>query len=361
MTNFNVPGGFPSLQSQEFTLKTPPRSRSEIKTSTPSSTAFRFTPTNGKRLYPSIVVSPKDSTDCDTSYQDKENPSFTKEMDFLQTKLFSSKLTSSVLNEFNDRYQKVRSENIINIQKLNNTSPKPRSRRPSTRFNNEHRGRFNRMESISTHYAARRTGRQPVEATRKIFEGPEQITRKTPNDKRLGAQDLGSASKRLRVVDGYKEIVEPAESPTRPPEEKKKIMEQQFGRQRQEKPHLGPLPQLEFSPAPRTATSDLQSSKVPSYLQPTKASIQRSESKQKLKRSETASYLPRLSNIVRSKTMQEISPSRMNSSHASPHIASIKSQSALTRSTSSNTLNRKSSIPQLVKPAKKDYPRPWRN
>ncbi|KAH3668805.1 hypothetical protein OGAPHI_002560 [Ogataea philodendri] len=375
MSDYDVPGGFPSLQSREFTLKTPPRIRSEMKTSTPSSGAFKFTPTHGKKLYPTIVLSPTDGSDSNTSYQEKDNASFTKEMDYLQTKLFSSKLTSSVLTELNDRYQKVRNDNILNIQKLNATSPKPLNRRPSSRYASDHRGRFNRLESISSHYAARRARQPPTEnkqPARKVFEGPEHQTRKTPNDKRLGLQDLGSASKRLRVLDGYKEVVESVESPTRPQEEKQKIMEQQLNRQRGEQPVLGSLPRLQFSrPSSGSVASKPASkpaSKLPSYLQPTKSSIQRSESKPRLNTSESTSHLPRLSNIVRSKTMQEISPSRMNkisTNTQAPLGLAQKPQSrvpSLSKSASSMSLARKSSIPQLARPTvKKDVSRPWRN
>ncbi|QPG76036.1 hypothetical protein FOA43_003422 [Brettanomyces nanus] len=184
--------------------------------------------------------------------------SFVSEMEHLQQKMFSSKLTTNVLSEFNDRYQKVRDENIVHIQKMNNnTTNAELNRRASNRFSKAHRSRFDRMDSIASHYATIRTKQQEQKKTemqdqsqqqrhkqkQQSKPSPGQLKRyapssinrmliekdvsypsmkgTTPGEKRSGLQAISSASKRQKMFDG--DFVEIVESPTKEQAEKERI------------------------------------------------------------------------------------------------------------------------------------------
>ncbi|GME73684.1 unnamed protein product [Ambrosiozyma monospora] len=100
--------------------------------------------------------------DMDMSYADKENPIFIQEMELLQEKLFSSTICSNVLGELGDRYGKVRQEEIENMRKLNESSnDEDMKRRASHRYSAGFRRRFNKMESINSHYAVNRMKSPP--------------------------------------------------------------------------------------------------------------------------------------------------------------------------------------------------------
>ncbi|ODV87050.1 hypothetical protein CANARDRAFT_84752 [[Candida] arabinofermentans NRRL YB-2248] len=397
-----VPGGFPSLQDIQLNqtchdsliTSTPPKQQNAQNRSTPSS-SFKFTPTNGRRLYPSlkspcsISHSQQDEADYDMSYQDKENTSFVHEMDHLEQRLFSQKLTTSVLSEYNDRYEKVRLEKLMDIQKMNNTTTnQDLNRRASGRFTSSHKNKFNRMESISSHYAARRAQTKKLErspahrnlADKSIYQ-PNIDQSKTPGEKRGTLMNPGSSQKRMKTTDGsFKEIYSDVanESPTRPQLEKQKIKEQQLQKLKlQQSQTLAPPPSFELTshriptlvrkdskpalndqssikkdtrlssdhslqtknstklslasqvsltqgrdsrPAtksvvqqtrlPSSSTTTLPKStptqpRFPSYALPTRSSIKKSESVLKEMNAPISQK-----KIIRSKTMQEISPSR---------------------------------------------------
>ncbi len=416
---FNIPGGFPNgshigsaqprqqlLFDKDETLipSTPKKSNGKRdKIVTPSSSSFKFTNTNGRQLYPSFTTSsPRSPSDlntpkiddtmtdgvCETSYCNKENQSFVDEMEHLQKKLFSSKLSTNVMNEFSHRYQKIRDENIANIEHLNSTTSNDElKRRASTRYSRAHRSRFNKMESINSHYAAIRAKREQQEAAqraeaisrlkrqaeasvvrsqphRSVIETPNNASKffnGTPGRKHDAMQKVGSASKRLKTPTGqFKEVID---TPTRNKEERKSGRSTYFGRlkkteaykttykqddllsgyrppQRNSKPlsslNSGFIPKLQFSDrhmSVKTSTPVKQSfdmcghsssnehkgrptpplsaeHRIPSYLRPTKASLQRAVSNKELFAQDSKTDLKFNTNTTHNSVHSRISPSR---------------------------------------------------
>lgn len=147
--------------------------------------------------------------------EDKENcigdTKFTRsnyletEREALDKKLFSSKLASSVLNEFNSRYETAKSNDgshhnaLLNSNSFQHHSLRPnlserKKLSPITKINSAHRSRFNRMESISDHYAARRDNNTK--------ESKHTTTPKSRLEVMNKKQLNESASKRLRTSNG---------------------------------------------------------------------------------------------------------------------------------------------------------------
>lgn len=416
---FNIPGGFPggsqfdNTQPRQqllfnrdsvSTLSTPKKSKGkQEKIVTPSSSSFKFTNTNGRPLYPSFATSSPGSpserhtpkiddtlTDgiCETSYCNKENQSFVDEMEHLQKKLFSSKLSTNVMNEFSHRYQKLRDENIANIERLNNTTSNDElKRRSSTRYSRAHKSRFNKMESISSHYAAIRAKREKQEALRRseaisrlkrrtnttavrsrphraVLEMPNddmENLNKTPGQKHNAMQKVGSASKRQKTPTGdFKEVID---TPTRNKQEKEKIRNTRLGRLKKNEaykttckqsdsvagynppqrnfnfqPSLKDnlVPKLLFSnkhasarartPAKSSFERDVSSfskevktkptpplstrHRIPSYLRPTKASLQRAVSNKELLAQDSKTNLKFNTDSTHHSNKSKISPSR---------------------------------------------------
>lgn len=279
----------------------------------PLPSTFRFTPTKGKKLYPhlnppdkrllpsNINSSPSysDTNEHDESYMVKDNTSFLSAMDTLGKQLFSSNISNKVVNEFSSRYEKAREESINTIQELNNTTTNEQlNRRASGRFSSTHRNRFNRMESIAFHYAAKRSQKLENEKLAKEKEHnlntseSQAIQRKlvpttekleltennilTPGDKRFIRKPLESASKRLRLEGNKFKEVEIDSSPTKSLYEKE---------------------QLKNVYSSRSSTADSFSSHpgpsngIPSYLQPTKASLRKSNSNNQISPSKSSTSL----------------------------------------------------------------------
>ncbi|KAF6014186.1 hypothetical protein HII13_000531 [Brettanomyces bruxellensis] len=236
---FNIPGGFPggsqldNTQPRQqllfnrdsvSTLSTPKKSKGkQEKIVTPSSSSFKFTNTNGRPLYPSFATSSPGSP--------------------------SERHTLKIDDTLTD------DENIANIERLNNTTSNDElKRRSSTRYSRAHKSRFNKMESISSHYAAIRAKRDKQEALsrseaisrlkrqtnatsvrsrphRAVLEMPndnmENLNR-TPGQKHNAMQKVGSASKRQKTPTGdFKEVID---TPTRNKQEREKIQNTHLGR-----------------------------------------------------------------------------------------------------------------------------------
>ncbi|OWB83467.1 hypothetical protein B5S33_g2097 [[Candida] boidinii] len=123
----------------------------------------------------------------------------------LDRKLFSSRLASSVLNEFNSRYETAKSNDgshqnaLLNSNSFQNHSLRPnlserKKLSPISKINSAHRSRFNRMESISDHYAARRDNNKK--------ESKHATTPKSRLEVINKKQLNESASKRLKTSNG---------------------------------------------------------------------------------------------------------------------------------------------------------------
>lgn len=268
--------------------KTPERKSQPPQTlsinGSPLPQTFKFTPTKGKKLYPHLnppdQMTPQNLEsspvqDINESYLNKDNQSFINAMDTLQMQLFSSNISTKVMNDFSSRYEKVREENINTIQELNNSTTNDQlNRRASGRFSSVHRNRFNRMESIAFHYAAKRSEKAEREEKEKMEQNTNHIERKlvqtknsdvdsnmaTPGDKRYDFKQLESASKRLKIdAQNFKEI---DSSPTKSYTEREQLKSLYSGNtSHHQLPHGGEYPR---------------------YLQPTKASLQKSSSSKSL-------------------------------------------------------------------------------
>ena len=262
----------------------------------PLPSTFRFTPTKGKKLYPHLnppdrrllpnsSPSFSDNNDHDESYMVKDNTSFLSAMDTLGKQLFSSNISNKVVNEFSSRYEKVREESINTVQELNNkTTNEQLNRRASGRFSSTHRNRFNRMESIAFHYAAKRSQKSENEKTenekvqRKLVPSAETIEMTensilTPGDKRFNAKPLESASKRLRLEGNKFKEIDIDSSPTKSFHEKKRLKN---------------IYSSHSSAIRDSSSSHASASNIPSYLQPTKASLRKSNSNNQISPSKSS-------------------------------------------------------------------------
>lgn len=394
----NIPGQFPSQQQQQqrhsnegthsvsltgsqWLLSTPKKNHGNTKKiTTPSSSSFKFTQTNGRSLYPTLVPSSSpDSGDCsmrkqdssfeegvsNRSYCNKENESFVEELDHLQKKLFSSTLTTNVMNEFNDRYKQVRRESIANIQRLNKTTSNDElTKRNSWRLSGKrHSAHFNRMESINTHYAALRAKREDHKnetstPQRHIIKSSPRVSRIKikSGDKRGVLEGLSNASKRFRTLKGsFKEVVD---SPTKEQAEKQHLKEVHLRQFRKNIPTGGNKNQgTRFrSLCTHALSSTDHSSRLPSYLMPTKASLQRMKSNKEIFRQDSKLRSPlyhsRLSSSRASSNLHSLlappknNPTIPKFAH-SDHHNGRREPSRLPRIPKSRTV---SSIPRLAKP-----------
>lgn len=352
--------------------KTPEKkSKNDFSTvsGSPLPNTFKFTPTKGKKIYPTLNPpseqrtsrrltlnsSPIHNQDSNESYLNKDNQSFINAMDTLQTKMFSSNISNKVLNEFSSRYERVRDEKISNIVELNNTTTNEElNRRRSDRFSATHKTRFNRMESIAFHYAAMRKERKdsvqrklvcdndfiPSDAeimVESVGEGDAEDANEThlmqmmtPGDKRLNLKAVESATKRMKLDEelNFKEITKLDSSPTKSINQKENLKKLYQGRlQKESKPD-------NFVEPERHA--------VPSYLQPTKASIQRSASSRSISPSKSSASL-KLNNHAMYPTPdlqpqgQEPVKSKLS---RSPSISPTRSLSKLSPSRACSNLNK---------------------
>lgn len=305
-----------TLRSSDYyspTKKTPEKCQQKAELSangSPLPSTFRFTPTKGKKLYPHLnppdrrllpnsSPSYSDNNDHDESYMVKDNTSFLSAMDTLGKQLFSSNISNKVVNEFSSRYEKVREESISTVQELNNrTTNEQLNRRASGRFSSTHRNRFNRMESIAFHYAAKRSQKLENEKNeneitnsgakkenhnvqRKFVPATEtieitQYSTLTPGDKRFNSKPLESASKRLRLEGNKFKEIDLDSSPT------KSLYERE---------QLKNIYSTHSSATRDSSSSHPGVSNIPSYLQPTKASLRKSNSSSQISPSKSSKSL----------------------------------------------------------------------
>lgn len=323
----------------------------------PLPNTFRFTPTKGKKLYPhlnppdqkiSIQMNSSPTHDFNESYINKENQSFVNAMDTLQRQLFSSNISNKVMDEFSSRYEKVREEKITAIQDFNNsTTNEELNRRASGRFSSQHRNRFNRMESIAFHYAAKRSEKEKIKnknvnnnnntnnnMQRKLVQSNElQLNDNislTPGDKRFNIKPLESASKRLRLDENtFKEI---DSSPTKSLYEKEQI---------------------------KNIYSHNEN--IPSYLQPTKASLQKSNSSRSISPSKSSNFLSkRLDEVYPTPDLKPNNSSLSRGISRSPSISPTRIKTGLSKLSPSRAVSNLNEIltsspekpiePKFVKP-----------
>lgn len=396
-------------------LKTPEKKKHDqtnhqlfSENGSPLPSTFKFTPTKGRKLYPHLNPPDKrllnsspsnqeyhssfnhfnhkhfisgsnnnnmtnnmtnnvtNNNDVDESYMVKDNTSFISAMDTLGKQLFSSNISNKVMNEFSSRYEKVREETISNVQEINNTTTNEQlnnNRRNSGRFSLTHRNRFNRMESIAFHYAAKRSkengsninnmSSSPNKISddydggdtnnnnndndvmmvdnnnnsriyRKLVPAVDSIalndnTTLTPSDKRAYLKPPESASKRLRLDEQhkYKEI---DSSPTKSLSEReqlKHIYSPQLENENHYFKNIKPLyapklkpkndidtniqlnpiesspTKIEVSPTSNQVHdyNNTDNTNIPSYLQPTKSSLRKSNSNRQLSPSKSTKSL----------------------------------------------------------------------
>lgn len=325
----------------------------------PLPNTFKFTPTKGKKIYPTLNPpneqrtsrrltlnsSPFHNQDINESYLNKDNLSFVNAMDTLQTKMFSSNISNKVLNEFSSRYEKVRDEKINNVVELNNTTTNEElNRRRSDRFSANHRNRFNRMESIAFHYAAMRKERKDSVQRKLVSDNDisnydhdndiigedenENIHLMTPGDKRLNLNAVESATKRMKLDEelNFKEITKLDSSPIKNSNQRENLKKLYQGRLRQERELSNPIEPERYT--------------VPSYLQPTKASIQRSTSSRSISPSKSTTSLKLKNHTIpnlQPQQQQELPKSKLS---RSPSISPTRSLSKLSPSRACSNLNK---------------------
>lgn len=335
-----------SMTSQPI-LKTPEKKQLELSTNgSPLPSSFRFTPTKGKKLYPHLnpperhlssnINSSPSYGDHDESYMIKDNQSFVNAMDTLQTQLFSSNISNKVMNEFSSRYDKVREDTIHTIQEYNSkTTNEELSRRASGRFSSSHKNRFNRMESIAFHYAAKRTEKKEKEkldtkndSQRKLIQNNDDLFLNddislTPGDKRFGLQMWESASKRLRLGENkFKEI---DSSPTKSLHEKEQL-KNMYSSQKKHVQNNSNNTHSTQTVQKVSTTNNVKSSNVPSYLQPTKASLQKSNSSKQISPSKSSRSLHRgLADDATTPILRPIENSSRKSISKSPSLSPTRS------------------------------------
>ncbi|GMM27563.1 hypothetical protein DAMA08_002790 [Martiniozyma asiatica (nom. inval.)] len=336
-------GGGPVLlpnSSPWKNMQTTPEKKSNRDTtvkSSPSANTFSFTPSRGGRLYP-LIDPPVISTELNSSpvmndsimeesYIQRENQSFVSAMDTLQEKMFSSNISNKVLNEFQGRYNEVRDENIVNLENFNNsTTNEELNRRASGRYSKDHKSRFSKMESISLHYAAKRADQKSkiksnLTPRRTLISGGivnGEIGQSEIGDKRLQNKLLESASKRLKMLSGrYKEInSSPTKqinsSPTKPLEQKKELKKHYQNADTLKDISLNArnvLPPCENDASSTPlVVKEFKEKRLPSYLMPTKASLQKSASNKQISPSKSIPNLKaaQVKQIVHSKSIPNL-------------------------------------------------------
>lgn len=180
-----MPGAFPTIPSS---------SSRAFDQKTPTASDFRFTPLSSmsgvrKQLYPNISHL--------QSHSDQGNE-LEKEFKDLG---YSNTLSTKVLSELDQRAA-TKSSSVHS--RSNMLSPR------SSRYNSSHRSKFQKLESISSHYAATRRLRQHVGAEssgrQQTEVDKENVPSYAPYSKRSGATELTGATKRRKTEAGVKEI-----------------------------------------------------------------------------------------------------------------------------------------------------------
>lgn len=138
-------------------------------------------------------------------------------MDSMIDKGYSQRLTNTVLNELN-----MRANEISKLIK-SPTSQEPCNNatiRRNKRYSGIHRSRFNNMESISSHYAAKRSsnGKDPqntkhdsIKVLDTLLKRSENVIEKKPTENDLGKRDayldISSVTKRRKTLNGPEEVL----------------------------------------------------------------------------------------------------------------------------------------------------------
>lgn len=173
-----MPGAFPTTPS--------PRKQQMFHQQTPSAPIFEFNSHNSSNgpLYPTIVLS-----------NDVPEDSFQEKVNHLG---YSQRLSSNVMSELDQRaaIKKINLSSGGAFSTASNGHSNPSILSPSrgSRFNSSHKSRFQKMDSISSHYAATRSHRNEIE----IEIDKENIPNFSPNSKRNGLTDMSSAAKRRK-------------------------------------------------------------------------------------------------------------------------------------------------------------------
>lgn len=326
-----MPGAFPS---------TPRSNARAFDQKTPTAADFKFTPISSmsgvkKPLYPNI-----------SHLQQGQGNELEKEFQDLG---YSNTLSTKVLSELNERAaSKAPTSNTGN----NVLSPR------STRYNPTHRSRFQKMESISSHYAAARRNKAKLASSgldrQEIEVDKENIPSYAPHSKRTGVSEMASATKRRKTEVGAKEIRSPFKqtlSPSKGQTNLSKILNSapQPPREiKQTRPVLKPLDRkpLKISPSisnlskplPRSSTT----ASMKTYLNPTVSSLKSSTSSKHLSRSSTLNNLtkPTAASISKSSTTHNLAQTL----HRKPSSTNLQeSVSRIPRSKS--TINNKNARP----------------
>lgn len=300
-----MPGAFPSTPSSSRGVGTSSSTRA-FEQRTPTSSNFRFTPLSTmsgvkKPLYPNI-----------SHLQAKEGNELEKEFEDLG---YSNTLSTKVLSELNQRAAtKKPSSNNLNASVL---SPR------SSRYNSTHRTKFQKMESISSHYAAARRNKAKLQSAtatkamdREAIEvDKENIPSYDPYSKRTGTTDMASATKRRKTEVGVKEVRSPVKqtlSPSKGQTNLQKIL------------NSVPPPPKEIKPL-RSKQS------VPSFAKPVE--------KKSLRSSKSVANLPRSTTTA-----------SLNKPSSAASNQSLSTTPSLKHSASSRSLSRSSTLSNLTKP-----------
>ncbi|CCH41237.1 hypothetical protein BN7_774 [Wickerhamomyces ciferrii] len=306
-----LPGAFPSTPSCQNKI---------FEQKTPTATDFKFTPLSSmsgvkKQLYPNIShLKGGNNDDDDLARSIKE-------------KGYSSNISTKVLSELN---QRAASKNSHLQNKSSVLSPR------SSRYNTSHRSRFQKMDSISSHYAAS-TRRNQVQARMDSMSKPinrqeleqdkENIPSYDPNSKRSGNSDIASAAKRRKTEVGVKEV-RSSYKPTLTPSKKETNLQK----------ILNSLPS---APKEIKETKTLKTKPSISQFSKPKPNIPSSTSTKTLRESRSISHLP--------KTLTK--PTASSQLRASASIANLKQpQQTLRHTTSTRTLPKSTTLSNLTKP-----------
>lgn len=182
-----MPGAFPGAIPEEQDSQ-----NDEFKDFiAPSTKEFTFTalPSHrGDKLYPSL------------DHMTSGKQSLQNECDNLG---YSKKLSNNVLDELDKRA----ATKVRNTHNFKKSVLSPRS----SRYNSSHRSKFQKMDSISSHYAAVRSKTSSLDLRREEVEmEKENVPSYGPNSKRSNVSILESATKRRRTGTGHQELLTPS-------------------------------------------------------------------------------------------------------------------------------------------------------
>lgn len=189
--------------NSSFELSTPIKKIRNLTLNLPN----RFTSPNrpgNSPIYPSL-------TDITSSMELSNNVSTDMASNMIG-RGYSKTITNKVLNELNMRATEI-SLSICAQQTAPTLAPNPTERRKK-RYSGIHRSKFNKMDSISSHYAASRThnDRLPVKtALESEFKRSQNVmdVEDQSNDagKRNSTIDISSINKRRRTLNGPEEVL----------------------------------------------------------------------------------------------------------------------------------------------------------